>query len=686
MSLTYFTFEGKKRYVRKLKDKSVADFSILKKEFNIKKNNIDPNLVPFRSQIKFYWECKKGHEFQVSPGSRFAFLINKKFKRKEHSTCIYCLNKKVCEDNNLKFLYPKITKMWDYKKNTLKPEKILAGSKTKVWWVCKNKHEFKKEVSLVVNSNGFCGGCGREDGSYKTFATKENCLKNKYPELAKEWHPTKNLPLKPEQVYKTTKRYWWQCPKEHDHFFKQTIYERAIKKIGCSFCSFKKLCKTNSLQYMYPEVASQWHPTKNGNRTPKVTTGHSNTHAWWICKKEHVWKSQIVTRTKKGTGCKKCSGVGISYMEIRIYSELISIFKDIEWSYKIKSYQCDLFIPQLKLVIEVDGQYWHKVKKRIEFDNKKNKFFKDNNINLIRVRENGLLLMDPKMDINTNFINAKIECIHKLLDKIQILKISKKIRRDINLYKQNKNFFNQKLYNKISANLPSPIFKNSLAYKRKDLKKEWDYKKNFPLVPTMFKLSSNISIWWICKKKHSYEAKIGNRTILKRNCPYCVGRYALPDFNLKTEYPEIANDWNFKLNSKKPENFTPTSGQHVWWTCSKGHIYRKSIAHRTHQPKNIKKGRNIGCPCRTKHTNKKLFKPTVYPLLRNEFSNKNKKELKFFTTTDKTKLIWKCINNHEYKNSIFRRIYYDERCFECIDKVILLRRPLHDKNETKMLT
>ena len=202
----------------------------------------------------------------------------------------------------------------------------------------------------------------------------------------------------------------------------------------------------------------------------------------------------------------------------------------------------------------------------------------------------------------------------------------------------------------------------------------------------MFKLSSNISIWWICKKKHSYEAKIGNRTILKRNCPYCAGRYALPDFNLKTEYPEIANDWNFKLNSKKPENFTPTSGQHVWWTCSKGHIYRKSIAHRTHQPKNIKKGRNIGCPCRTKHTNKKLFKPTVYPLLRNEFSNKNKKELKFFTTTDKTKLIWKCINNHEYKNSIFRRIYYDERCFECIDKVILLRRPLHDKNETKMLT
>ena len=78
-------------------------------------------------------------------------------------------------------------------------------------------------------------------------------------------------------------------------------------------------------------------------------------------------------------------------------------------------------------------------------------------------------------------------------------------------------------------------------------------------------------------------------------------------------------------------------------------------------------------------------KPTIFPLLRKEFSKKNKKKLSSYSLFDKSKLIWKCKNGHEYKNSIYRRIFYEERCFKCIDKVILLRRPLHDKNETKML-
>ena len=682
MANTYFIFEGKKRYVKKLKSKSVADFPILKKEFNLKKNNIDPKLVPFRSQIKFFWKCKKGHEFQVSPGSRFAFLApSYSFRKSKHSKCIYCLNKKVSEDNNLKFLHPKIAKMWNYKKNTLKPEEVTARSHKKVWWICKNKHEFKKLIYLHVDQKGFCGGCGRKDGSYKTFATKENCLKNRYPELAKEWHPIKNGKLTPDQVYKTTVMYWWQCPKQKDHVYKQIIYDRVEKKVGCSFCAFKKLTKSNSLKHMYPIVAKEWHPTKNGKLTPDKVVGHSHKHAWWICKRKHVWRAQIVTRSKRGNGCKKCTGVGISYMEIRIYSELIKIFKDIKWSYKLKGYQCDIFIPQLRLAIEVDGSYWHNVQRRINFDIKKNNVFKKYRFNLIRVRENGLPLMDPKMDINAYFINPKKNFVDDLLDKIKLLTNSKRNLKEINIYKKSKTFVNEKLYREICSNLPSPIFENSLEYKRKDLVKEWDYKKNFPLVPSMFKLGSQLNVWWICKKKHNYQARISNRCILKRNCPYCAGRYALPKFNLKTEFPEVIKVWNYKLNKLKPENYTPVSGAFVWWNCPKGHIYRRSIAHRT----SSSGSRNRICPCETRHQNGSLYKPTIYPLLRNEFSKKNNKKLEDYNFFSKEEVIWKCKNKHEYKNSVYRRIFYAERCFKCIDKVILTRRPLHDKNESKML-
>ena len=689
MANTYFIFEGKKRYVKKVVSKSVADFPFLKKEFLTKKNNIDPKLVPYRSQINFFWKCKKGHEFRVTPGNRFTHLSpSSKLKTKKFSKCPFCKNFKVSKDNNLKFLYPKIAEMWNYKKNILKPEEVYARSQNNFWWICSKNHEFEKKVYLMVDQKGFCGGCGKKDGSFKRFLTKDNSLEFKYPDLAKEWHPTKNGKLKPKDVIAAgNKKYWWKCPKGFDHEYQQSIYDKAItkrSKSGCPFCAFKILCKTNSLAYMYPEVAAQWHPTKNGKLTPNKVVAHAQKiKPWWKCKKNHEWKALVSSRTVNGTGCKKCTGVGISYMEIRIYSELIKIFSDIKWSYKISGYQCDLFIPQLKLGIEVDGVYWHKVQKRIDFDKKKNLFFKKRGIKLIRVRENGLPLLNPEMDINVSFDNNKKENINILLNKIKTLKNSKRNLREIKFYKKEKKFVNEKLYKAIRSNLPSPILENSLEYKRKDLVKEWDYKKNYPLVPSMFKLASQLLVWWLCKNKHSYQARIGNRSILKRNCPYCAGRYALPDFNLKTEHPNIVKEWNYELNKKKPEEFTPISGQHVWWNCSKGHIYRKAISHKTHKSKSTKTNRQ--CPCQTKHQNGELYKPTIFPLLRKEFSKKNKKKLSSYSLFDKSKLIWKCKNGHEYKNSIYRRIFYEERCFKCIDKVILLIRPLHDKNETKML-
>ena len=48
--------------------------------------------------------------------------------------------------------------------------------------------------------------------------TPTNNLKFNFPEIAKEWHPTKNINLKPEDVIKyTNKKVWWLCPKKHEY-------------------------------------------------------------------------------------------------------------------------------------------------------------------------------------------------------------------------------------------------------------------------------------------------------------------------------------------------------------------------------------------------------------------------------------------------------------------------------------
>ena len=417
----------------------------------------------------------------------------------------------------------------------------------------------------------------------------------------------------------------------------------------------REASEDNCLSALFPEIAKEWHPTKNGKLKPSEITAGSNKKIWWQCKKKHIWQASPATRQR--SGCKKCTGKGISYMEIRLFTELILLFKDIKWSYQYKGYQADLFIPNLNLAIEIDGYYWHRKENRKKFDIKKNQFFKKNNINLIRVRENGLSLLNTKNDYNTKFFyNSKI-VVDELLEKIVLFVDSKNIHKSINNYKKLRTFHNNNSFRKICANLPAPIFENSLEYKHKEISEEWDYSKNFPLIPSMFKSSSNLLISWKCKKNnHSFKATIGNRTILKRGCPFCAGRYATKDNNLKKTHKNLIKEWHPQLNGElKPEQFTPVSGQYVWWICSKGHAYRKTIARRVKQKAN--------CPCKLIEQD---YTPLIFPLIRKEFNkDKNILDLSEYRIDDKRNVWWKCKKNHEYKKSIFRRTFYMERCPEC---------------------
>ena len=63
--------------------------------------------------------------------------------------------------------------------------------------------------------------------------------------------------------------------------------------------------KENSLAVVNPKLASEWHPTKNGNLHPEYVSVHSNKRVWWQCKEKHEWQAQINSRSK-GAGCMEC--------------------------------------------------------------------------------------------------------------------------------------------------------------------------------------------------------------------------------------------------------------------------------------------------------------------------------------------------------------------------------------------
>ncbi len=109
-------------------------------------------------------------------------------------------------------------------------------------------------------------------------------LANSFPSLAAEWHLTKNGDITPDNVAaRSGKKYWWKCPEGPDHEWQATLVNRTHKGSGCPCCAGIQASATNSLASLYPELAFQWHPTKNGDLTPSYVVARSAKKRWWKC-------------------------------------------------------------------------------------------------------------------------------------------------------------------------------------------------------------------------------------------------------------------------------------------------------------------------------------------------------------------------------------------------------------------
>src|SRR5947209_6277563 len=103
-----------------------------------------------------------------------------------------------------------------------------------------------------------------------------------HPKIAAEWHPTKNGDLTPQAVVAgSNRKVWWCCPKGADHEWQATVAKRATGGQSCPYCGGKRVSATNSLATLFPQIAKQWHPTKNGSLTPDRVVAGSDIRAWW---------------------------------------------------------------------------------------------------------------------------------------------------------------------------------------------------------------------------------------------------------------------------------------------------------------------------------------------------------------------------------------------------------------------
>jgi len=194
-----------------------------------------------------------------------------------------------------------LSREWHPTKNgDLTPRDIARASGKKVWWQCRNGHEWEAAVySRTLGGNGcpYCSG---------KRAGKDNSLRKLYPKLAREWHREKNGDLTPNGVTRGSKRrVWWQCKRGHE--WQAPVHERTNGK-GCPYCAHRRLADDNNLAALRPDIAAEWHPTKNRPLKPETVFPAAAHRVWWRCEHGHQWQATINSRSHLGTGCPYCSG------------------------------------------------------------------------------------------------------------------------------------------------------------------------------------------------------------------------------------------------------------------------------------------------------------------------------------------------------------------------------------------
>lgn len=486
-------------------------------------------------------------------------------------------------DNSLELAAPLLAAQWHHERNApYSPRDVKPSSGMRVWWHCDSGHDWDAVVKARYNTGSGCPFCSGNRVGYGED------LASKFPDIAKEWHPTRNGSVTASDVRpRSNKRAWWIC--SYDHAWESIIANRTKdSRPGCPYCSNQKVGYGNDLLSVNPDLAAEWHPTKNLKKPSEIVSG-ARLNAWWMCTNGHEWKAMVFKRNA-GAACEKCQPIGISQLEVRTFTELRHVLGDyvgsIEHDTSIKllsgrRLRVDVVIDQI--AVEFDGSHWHKDK--TERDREKTALLVAEGFTVIRVREHPLELISDR-DIP----------IRRAPNAFEVAAAALRQMMHLNLLEPPATAAAQRYLNGgiAMASADAKVLlsrlalgdygERSLAACHPDVAAEWHPTRN-DRTPAQVTARSGERVWWLCPKGHAYEAVIGQRTadVKPTGCGYCSGRYATPETSLAAINPGLAALLHPTLNPVEvtAESLVPHSRVVVWWLCGKGHATQDSVANRT---------------------------------------------------------------------------------------------------------
>ena len=133
-------------------------------------------------------------------------------------------------------IHPKIAREWNKERNVdLKPTDVIANSNKRVWWKCKEGHEWSCLIVNRARKGKADPGCPYCSG--RKVLAGYNDLAATHPVIAAMWHPRMNKRLKPTGVQAVSRKpAWWRG--ECGHVYQMAVRDRVRAKPGyCPYCS-----------------------------------------------------------------------------------------------------------------------------------------------------------------------------------------------------------------------------------------------------------------------------------------------------------------------------------------------------------------------------------------------------------------------------------------------------------------
>lgn len=228
---------------------------------------LTPENISYGSEKIIKWECQQCHykwERKLNlttSGKRGCPKCAKNIQKTK------TLETKIRKNGSFAEKFPELLQFWDTNKNNISPYKVTPKSNQKVWWICKEcKESYFMSVGSKANGNG-CPKC-KSKNRIKTLIKKNGSLFDKAPFLEKEWLSEKNNNISIKDITpNSNKKYYWKCSTCNYEW--QASASTRLKGHGCPVCSGLIATKSNNLAAVAPDLAKEWHPTKNGNLKPE---------------------------------------------------------------------------------------------------------------------------------------------------------------------------------------------------------------------------------------------------------------------------------------------------------------------------------------------------------------------------------------------------------------------------------